>query len=43
MVERKTDDDVDPTVRWLVRGVWRIALGTVLVLIATGIVAIAIR
>jgi hypothetical protein len=43
MPDERPDDDVNPTVRWLVHGVWRIALGFVVILIVIGIAAAILR
>ena len=36
-------DDVNPTVRWLVHGAWRIALAIVVILLVAGIVTAIVR
>lgn len=36
-------EDVNPTVRWLVHGAWRIALGLVVILLVIGVVAAIVR
>jgi hypothetical protein len=43
MRDEVPDDDVNPTVRWLVHGVWRIALGIVVILIVIGVAAAILR
>jgi hypothetical protein len=43
MANERKQDDVDPTVRWLVHGVWKIALGLVVILIVLGVVAAIVR
>ncbi len=43
MHDEGSDDDVNPTVRWLVHGVWRIALGIVVILIVLGVAAAILR
>lgn len=43
MTDEQRRNDVDPTVRWLVHGVWKIALGLVVILLVIGLVAAIAR
>lgn len=33
-----SDRQPNPTVRWLVHGIWKIALGTVIILLVAGLI-----
>jgi hypothetical protein len=43
MDDERRHDDVNPTVRWLVHGIWKIALGLVVILIVLGVLAAIVR
>ncbi|MFN8188411.1 MAG: hypothetical protein U0R69_15180 [Gaiellales bacterium] len=43
MADERQRDDVDPTVRWLVHGVWKLALALVVILLVIGVVAAIVR
>jgi hypothetical protein len=36
--ERRCDDHVNPTARWLVHGVWRTAVATIIILLVLNLV-----
>jgi hypothetical protein len=39
MSEERDSDEVNPTVRWLVHGAWKIALAVVVILLVGAIIA----
>jgi hypothetical protein len=42
-IENQDENEVNPTVRWLVHGAWKIALAVVVVLLVAGILSALLR